>query len=575
MMNLSLEESLSILAGLKIAIDLTPMLPGGENGGAKLATLALIGALAELLPQTRFLLLTADSSHHELEELDIKNPNIERLCVYHTLIAAPATATVELSWKGKILDYLNATARKLLSASVKYQIKYLMHRTPRGKVSGSILRQTRADLLFCPFTAPFYADPTLPTVSIIYDLQYRYYPQFFSSQEMFQREEAFKTASKKADHLVTISDYVRQTVLETSGLSPDRVSTVLLGLFRSSEKDLNGTNQAENLLKYDLTPGEYLIYPANFWDHKNHEMLLTAFGMYRQGPAKHKVKLVCTGTPGFGANRFCDQVQRMGLGGSVIYPGFVKAEEYEALLHSAFALIFPSLYEGFGIPILEAMAAGIPVLCSLITSLPEVGGDAVLYFDPRKPAEICDAIRRLVSQPGLRDELIVKGRQRARLFQDSRRVAIEYSDVFARVVRSFNEARKPSLHGVYQDGWTADEIGIGFPAVQKGQTRSLSISLENPAWIRNPVKISPHFGKTSLSEVKVLKPGQSAEIELPLPNAGGLIEINISPTFSPQKLGVSPDARDLGLRCVRCEIVLASGKINLLKQEEIQVNEHH
>jgi len=124
----------------------------------------------------------------------------------------------------------------------------------------------------------------------------------------------------------------------------------------------------------------------------------------------------------------------MGIADWVIYPGYVPIEEYEFLLRSAFAMVFPSLYEGFGIPVLEAMSAGVPVLCSNVTSLPEVGGDAVLYFDPRRPGQIVDALTRLSEEPGLRESQITKGLQRAARFEGAERMALDYADVFVKAL---------------------------------------------------------------------------------------------------------------------------------------------
>jgi glycosyltransferase involved in cell wall biosynthesis len=178
-------------------------------------------------------------------------------------------------------------------------------------------------------------------------------------------------------------------------------------------KQLESEATGDELLeKYGLRRGEYLHYPANFWQHKNHAMLLTAFKIYRKANPDSELKLLCTGSPGRGADDFCEAARHMGLSDWVVYPGYLTPEEYDFLLGSAFAMIFPSLYEGFGIPLLEAMSAGVPVLCSNVTSLPEVGGDAVLYFDPRKPAEIINALTRLSEEANLQKSLIAKGLQR-------------------------------------------------------------------------------------------------------------------------------------------------------------------
>lgn len=340
------------------------------------------------------------------------------------------------AWKSRTFEELEVRVKRILPLAVRKLVRrWRGVRTPQTiTTSLPLLQQMDTNLLFCPFTAPFYADPPIPTVSVIYDLQYRAYPQFFTPEEVIQREENFSTAYQKAGYLVTISEYVRQTVLEGANLAPERVVAVPIGLLRPLKQLENEASVNQLLEKYSLQPGEFMLYPANFWQHKNHAMLLTAFNLYRRAHPASTLKLVCTGAPGRGAEEFCEAVLRMGLANWVIYPGHVSPGEYDFLLKSAFAVIFPSLYEGFGIPVLEAMSAGVPVLCSNVTSLPEVGGDAVLYFDPRKPAEIVDALTRLAVEPDLRKRLIRKGLLRARVFAGADRMALQYIDVFAKAL---------------------------------------------------------------------------------------------------------------------------------------------
>jgi glycosyltransferase involved in cell wall biosynthesis len=433
------------LSGKNIAVDLTPLLSGGENNDAKLTTLELIRALADLLPQTTFMLLTAESNHTEFGLLENEHPNIQRMCALHnnpsittTIIVHPAIPT----WVERALNKLKILARRTLPPSSKQRIKHwlyhIKHRSHDIPESEGLLRQLRADLLFCPFTIPFYADRHIPTVSVIDDLQYRTYPQFFTPDELIQREDAFITTYRNANYLIATSEFVRQTVIKAADLSPECVVTIFVGLFHPPEQPESETARNAFLEKHNLHSGEYLLYPANFVAHKNHAMLLTAFGLYRQANPESMLKLVCTGTPGPRAETFCDAARRMGLANWVIYPGFVSSDEYDYLLISAFALIFPSLYEDFGISILEAMAAGVPVLSSDVTSLPEVGGDAVLYFDPRKPAQIVEALTRLVDIPGLRESQITRGLQRWRQFGGADRMARQYVDVFVRAVSTYS-----------------------------------------------------------------------------------------------------------------------------------------
>lgn len=459
------------LSGVKIAVDLTPMLPGGENGGAKLMTLELISALANLLPETSFMLLTAESSNVELGWLETKHSNIQRMCVLHnnpqtnSFVTAPSykfsrrnktfnqlktlaghilppalrqrIKTVPLSistLRNRAFNQLKSVAARVLPTGLKLHIKYWLRVMNPAANSESLIHQIGANLLFCPFTAPFYADPLIPTVSVIYDLQYRAYPQFFTPEESIERENNFRTAYQKAGYLVAISEFVRRTAIETANFPPERVIAVPIGLLHD-KKQIDSEPPGNGLLeKYGLHLGQYILYPANFWQHKNHAMLLTAFNLYRQANLGSTLKLLCTGAPGARAEAFCEAARRMGLADWVIYAGYVTSDEYDFLLRSAFAMVFPSLYEGFGIPVLEAMSAGVPVLCSNVTSLPEVGGEAVLYFDPRRPRQIVDALTRLSEESGLRKSQIMKALQRALLFEGADRMAYAYIDVFIKAL---------------------------------------------------------------------------------------------------------------------------------------------
>jgi glycosyltransferase involved in cell wall biosynthesis len=476
-----IKEIFSGLSGIKVAVDLTPMLPGGENGGAKWMTLELVHALAKRLPKTSFVLLTAESSHAELDWLENSCSNIQRICVLHNITTTPPSITASppsssfkarvlkrtkylagvllpeglkqrvetaplliAAWKARTFEQLEVFAKRLLPSAIKRLIRRWPKDTLPESVSTSLLGQIGADLLFCPFTAPFYADPRIPTVSVIYDLQYRSYPQFFTPEEVLQREENFRTAYQRAGYLVTISDFVRQTVLAAAQLSPERVISVPIGLLRIPKNPEHESSLKELLERYSLRRGEYILYPANFWQHKNHAMLLTAFSLYRRAHPGSTLKLLCTGASGPGAEAFCEAVRRMGLEDWVVYPGYVLPDEYDFFLRGAFAVVFPSLYEGFGIPVLEAMFVGVPVFCSNITSLPEVGGEAVLYFDPRRPGQIVENLTRLSEEPGLRESLINKGLQRSLRFEGADRMAVEYMNVFARALQMNSDSVKGS-----------------------------------------------------------------------------------------------------------------------------------
>jgi len=317
--------------------------------------------------------------------------------------------------------------------------------------------------------------------------------------------------------------------------------------------------------RYGLRTDRFLFYPANFWPHKNHPMLFTAFGLYRARHPHSELKLVCTGTPGEHLEHLRTASERMGLSEWVVFPGYVSDDEFAALLQSCHAVIFPSLYEGFGMPILEAMAFGKPVLCSNATSLPEVAGEAALFFDPRKPMEIVNAIERIESEAGLVAYLVQQGQQRLAAFGGPVEMAQQYLQVFREVLSGSGHFTQ-ALHGVYSDGWTQGRVVITYDTCQ--EQRALEITLAAPPWFpldRVSATILPS-GHGS-AETHVIERGQEVTIRRLLPGEGGFVELTVDPVFQPQTYGMGEDSRLLGCLCQACRVVSPSGAVDLLAGE--------
>lgn len=538
----------------RVAIDLTPVLPGGENGGAKLVATELVRQLAQITPDCEWILLTSEKSHAELAELDA--PNVRRQCVTRAASVDNIRATRLLRLKAGLREMLARILPPAILARLKTVYRAVAHRSPQSHLP----RRLDADLLFCPFTAPFFFDPTVPAVSVVHDLQYLYYPQLFSADDRYYRDKHFKEACGLAARLICVSEHVRETVLANAPVAPERVITVHTRLF-DRLKPAPPEIATQVLDRLGLQVERFLLYPANFWPHKNHGMLLTAWGMYQARRPEPGLKLVCTGAPGLQLQALIEAVTRMGLEGTIIFPGYVPDEEFAGLLQSCQAIIFPSLYEGFGLPVLEAMAFGKPVTCSNVTSLPQVAGDAALYFDPRKPNEIAGAIERITSDAGLVADLIERGHRRLAALGDAQQMAREYLRVFQDAVEGPQWAS--ALHGVYADGWTGGRLTITFGAA--AGPRHLELVLAAPPWLpHDQVSITGLAGETPCS-VQIIKRGKSALLHLAVPEQSGHFELLVGPTFQPKAHRMNDDERWLGCLCHACNLVSPTGQENLLQ----------
>jgi glycosyltransferase involved in cell wall biosynthesis len=234
-------------------------------------------------------------------------------------------------------------------------------------------RLRRYELVHFPLTVRLPPTGGRAVVSIM-DLQHLDLPGLFSRPERAYRAVAYHTSLRRAERVVAISSFVRDRAVAHLGLEPDRVRVIHLGIDHAR-----------------LTPGAearepFLLYPARAWPHKNHARLFEAFALVRRD--RPDLRLVLTG--GGALPALPDGVEARGL---------VSRDELLSLYRRAAALVFPSLYEGFGQPPLEAMACGCPVACSDATALPEVVGDAARLFDPRDPTAIAAAIGDVLDVP--------------------------------------------------------------------------------------------------------------------------------------------------------------------------------
>jgi glycosyltransferase involved in cell wall biosynthesis len=213
-----------------------------------------------------------------------------------------------------------------------------------------------------------------PSVVTLHDVQHLDLPQMFPRSERRFRSVAWDRSARGAQRVIVISEFVRERAVAKLGLDPARMRVIPLGLDHDELRP--GATERE----------PFLLYPARRWPHKNHERLFEAFALLRRD--RPELRLVLTG-----GGDFSDVPE------GVEALGHVPRAEVVSLLQRASVLVFPSLYEGFGLPPLEAMACGCPVASSNAAALPEVVRDAARLFDPRDPVEIAAAVRDVLEDP--------------------------------------------------------------------------------------------------------------------------------------------------------------------------------
>lgn len=276
------------------------------------------------------------------------------------------------------------------------------------------LWQRPCDVLFVPaHVMPFYCP--VPAVVTVHDLGFRYYPEAHRPFDRRYLDWTTRRHSRLAGHLIADSLATKQDLVNFYGTNPDRISVVYLGRDENLAPVTDSQMIAQAKARYNIN-GDYLLYLGTLHPRKNLVRLLEAFRMAVGSLQNQDLKLVIAGKPGWLYNEILERVQRLELAGRVILPGYIEDEAKPVLLSGALAYVFPSLYEGFGLPLLEAMACGVPVLTSNCSSLPEVAGQAALLVDPHKTAEIADGLIQLITNAGLRYQLAEQGYRQIQAF---------------------------------------------------------------------------------------------------------------------------------------------------------------
>ncbi len=272
-----------------------------------------------------------------------------------------------------------------------------------------LAHEAKLDVLFRAY--PLEERITFPShrqIFLIPDIQHEYLPEFFSPEHLRSRRAAFTQALSSAGAIAAISEYARRSLLQQECTQCRDIFLMTPALPREQQEaarqDL--TERERHLIPTE----EFFLFPANLWPHKNHRRLCQAFALLLE-QTRRPLRLVFTGHP-HGWEQLQAEFPQLPLE----HLGYVRPALLRALFQKARAVVFFSLHEGFGMPLLEAFDAGGAVLCSNTTSLPEVGGDAVLTCDPTDVQAQAQLMRRILEEPGLREELSQRGQARVRAY---------------------------------------------------------------------------------------------------------------------------------------------------------------
>ncbi len=255
----------------------------------------------------------------------------------------------------------------------------------------------------------------IPTAISIMDVSYLHFPELFAKKDLYQLREWTKYSARGAKRIFTISEFSKNDILKQYGKTKDEVVVTYPGI---KEKPTHMTELTKKELEQKFAiRSNYILFVGTLQPRKNIERLIEAFSVLLEStPSAKDVQLVIVGKKGWLYEPILAAPLKFGVVDHVRFLEFVDDRDLPSLYAHALMFVLPSLYEGFGLPVVEAMKYGTPVITSHVSSLPEAGGDACLYVNPEDVADIAEKMRKLLESPSLRKELIKKGYEHIKKF---------------------------------------------------------------------------------------------------------------------------------------------------------------
>lgn len=253
----------------------------------------------------------------------------------------------------------------------------------------------------------------IPSVVVIHDINFVHRPKDLPILTRLYYRYFYPKFARKASRLATVSEYSRRDIINSFDIEEDKIDLVYNG---ASQSFFPLKPDIQEAVRENYTSGNpYFVFIGSIHPRKNLRNLLRAFELFRE-EYKSPFKLVIVGKKFFLTRGMEEQLDIMKFKDDVIFTGRLSPEELNKVLASSWALTFVPYFEGFGIPLVEAMNCDIPIVASNVTSLPEIAGDAAIYVEPESPGNIRDGMSRIVKEEGLREELIERGKERKKRF---------------------------------------------------------------------------------------------------------------------------------------------------------------
>ena len=274
-----------------------------------------------------------------------------------------------------------------------------------------LLARTKPDVFHAQYVLPPFV--RTKTVLAIHDLAHEHFPEFFHPVEALRMKTLVRWSAKRASHIMTISEFSAADIARRFDLPRERITVAHLAASPDFHPRDRAQSQKYLAWKYGLT-FPFVLYVGRIQARKNLPRLVEAYARLRKQGLD--ARLVMVGKRDWQSEQLLAKIKDLGLEDSIIFPGFVPFEDLPLFYNAAEVFVFPSFFEGFGLPVVESMASGVPTITSFGSSLEEVAGDGALLIDPSDTGSITDALGKVLGDPGLRQDLAFRGLERSKEF---------------------------------------------------------------------------------------------------------------------------------------------------------------
>jgi glycosyltransferase involved in cell wall biosynthesis len=292
------------------------------------------------------------------------------------------------------------------------------------------LWKDKPDVLWMPMhNIPYFIPRKIKTVITIHDLAFKYFPKCFTRWDLWKLSFLTKMALKKADKIIAVSESSRRDILKFyPEINEEKIQVINHGFSQEVFKKERNREKEETLKNELKISGKYVLYVGALQPRKNLEVLIKAFEKVKENEKNGDLKLVLLGEKAWLWESIFKKIEVSPFKSDIITPGKINFENTGHLMRGAEIFCFPSLYEGFGIPILEAFAARVPVICADNSSLPEVAGKAAIYFNDHDSEELSEKIKTVLEDEKLRNNLVSLGEEQIKKFswEKCARETLEY-----------------------------------------------------------------------------------------------------------------------------------------------------